>query len=902
MRIADSVCKSVFILKRESAIRNPHSEIHKEVIILLNKEQKTVETSPPAQKLVLQRGLTVRSVVITLFALLLMGIWIEYEECFVSGGPLAENSPPNGAIGIMLLLLLISGLLYRFRRSFGLVTAELVVVYCALLVAAPLMTQGMWHRMFGLLAAIPHNQDFKSYESLPSMLWPHGPNLVKDPHFSHGLSDYRYTGPGMPTYQKIEWQGKQWDCPVISAGSDASARAEVLYSLPRYDASGREILVPGEHFLLSLLIKASGCQSISSYYINTRADDGRPVNIFRGTSASTPTLALPGGFQRIGVCPLTIPQELKERLSLAIGITGPGTLALQDLQFINVEAVEGLYNGRKVVQQRHWNQLTKHNEYDFTLAKPDNMWSLAGLNYLVHGFIPVRQWLQPMFAWSLLIASLFLGILGFNVLMRRQWAENERFTFPMNIIPRQLLGGDTSIFSNLRTNKVMWWGFAITLLLALLKGINFYYPAVPAPNVDLQLNNYVTDPLLRAYLGHVNISVTFCLLAVALLVETDILFSIWSAFLIFQLFFLFGKAFSFNHFAGYPWEWQQGIGSFIAFAVLAIFAARRHLLQVFRKIFGMHTELSDSQEIFSYRAALFCMILSVLLLAAWGAWTKMGPAVSLLFFGWMLLCGFTASKIRAEAGMPFGYWMPYFGMLFVSAMGGFAVFGATGMLVATIASGFMCVSCFLFIAPVQVEMMELGRFFKVRPRDIGYGLFIGLLGGLFIGGFVLLCWAYGFGGQNFTYTWPYEQNWYFNGFRMAESTADNALKAGHLITGENAPLNFITNADAKGLGIGFLITCLLAALRSLFMWFPWHPLGYVLATTHFARGMWFMAFLAWFARVIVFRVGGAHTIRRGLVPLCVGLLLACVVSIVLFDIVGIYLHAHGVAVVYSKWP
>ena len=34
-------------------------------------------------------------------------------------------------------------------------------------------------------------------------------------------------------------------------------------------------------------------------------------------------------------------------------------------------------------------------------------------------------------------------------------------------------------------------------------------------------------------------------------------------------------------------------------------------------------------------------------------------------------------------------------------------------------------------------MMELGRFFKVRPRDIGYGLFLGLLGGLFIGVVVL---------------------------------------------------------------------------------------------------------------------------------------------------------------------
>ncbi len=274
----------------------------------------------------------------------------------------------------------------------------------------------------------------------------------------------------------------------------------------------------------------------------------------------------------------------------------------------------------------------------------------------------------------------------------------------------------------------------------------------------------MTDPLLRAYVGNINISIIFCLFSVALLVETDILFSIWSMFLLFQLFFLFGKVFSFNSIAGYPWEWQQAIGSFMAFGVLAIVAARRHLLQVFRHIAGQHTGLDDSQEIFSYRAALLCLILSVLLIAAWGAWTKMGPVVSLIFFGWMLLCGFAASKIRAEAGMPFGYWMPYYGMIFVSAMGGFAVFGTTGMLVATIASGFMCVSCFLFIAPVQVEMMELGAFSKCARAISAMACSSVCWAACLSAAFVLLCWAYGFGAQNFNYSWPYEQNWYFNGY------------------------------------------------------------------------------------------------------------------------------------------
>ncbi len=73
-------------------------------------------------------------------------------------------------------------------------TAELVVVYSALLVAAPLMTQGMWHRMFGLLAAFPHHQNFKAYQSLPTMLWPHGTNLIENPRFDNKnpLYGFRY--------------------------------------------------------------------------------------------------------------------------------------------------------------------------------------------------------------------------------------------------------------------------------------------------------------------------------------------------------------------------------------------------------------------------------------------------------------------------------------------------------------------------------------------------------------------------------------------------------------------------------------------------------------------------------------------------------------------------------------
>jgi len=104
------------------------------------------------------------------------------------------------------------------------------------------------------------------------------------------------------------------------------------------------------------------------------------------------------------------------------------------------------------------------------------------------------------------------------------------------------------------------------------------------------------------------------------------------------------------------------------------------------------------------------------------------------------------------------------------------------------------------------------------------------------------------------------------------------------------------------MGIGAGITCVLTFLRAKLTWFPFHPIGYVLASSYFMRGVWFSLMLAWLVRLVVFRVGGAQAMRRGLVPFCVGMFMACIASIVIFDVVGFWLRAQGVAEVYSKMP
>lgn len=862
-------------------------------------------------------GLTLRSLVVAVVAMFAMAVWIEYVEKFCAyGGPLAENFPPNAAVGVILAVMAVSALLCALHRPLRLSGAELVVVYCALVLAAPLCSQGLWGRFFGLLAAIPNNQDFKSYDSMPPMLWPHGENLVRNGRFRDGLDGFRHEGGGRIAWTNVDRGARgEWRSPVLDNGGDTNARVSLVCSIPRR-RGGREILTPGERFLFSMLVRAEGLQKDSLYFAEVQADSGPVRSAFVSTSATRPTFANPCGFERVGASPIAIPVSLTNELRLIVGLEGPGRLTLQDIEFMNVEAIEGLYSGRKLVSESGLSQLDE-SERDFTVVKPDSLFSLRGLKYLAAGLIPVRDWARPMAMWGALFGALFAGLLGLNILMRRQWAENERLLFPLALLPRHLLSEDESAVGEARfpifRNRAMWLGFAMTLPLVILRGLHFYNPSIPAPVIEPQsLSQLFSGTLARAYFqdvsvgGSVGAGFSFSLLSIALMMDTGVLLSLWVGYFAFQLWNLFGKAFNLTKYPGYPWRFQQTMGGYLAYAALAVFMGRRHIVEVARVVLGRDRSGSSSalgEERGRYRLALLLVAASLCVLAWWGAHTRMGWPVSLLFFGYMLSVGFVASRLRAECGAPFSYMTPYYGMQFVAAAGGFAVFGATGMLVATICSGFMTTSSFLLMSPTQVEMMELGRHLKVRQRDVWAGLALGLLGGVFIGGFTVLCWGYGFGANSLETLWPYQQNWYFHGFRTGEAAADRAFEAGTLFsTPETRPMDVFHNLDAKGLAVGAGITWLLALLRGLFVWFPLHPIGYVLASTHMMSGLWLSVLIAWAVRVLILRLGGTQAIRKGLVPFCVGMFLACVVSIIFFDAVGLYLRSMGISNVYAGMP
>ena len=89
------------------------------------------------------------------------------------------------------------------------------------------------------------------------------------------------------------------------------------------------------------------------------------------------------------------------------------------------------------------------------------------------------------------------------------------------------------------------------------------------------------------------------------------------------------------------------------------------------------------------------------------------------------------------------------------------------------------------------------------------------------------------------------------------------------------------------------ITCGLSAARLTLLRFPFHPLGYVLATTPLMSYAWGSILIAWLVRFVGLHLGGVRAIRNLLQPYMLGLILGSVLALLVWDAVGIVKIAQG---------
>ncbi|MBM3495867.1 MAG: hypothetical protein FJX72_16315, partial [Armatimonadetes bacterium] len=212
--------------------------------------------------------------------------------------------------------------------------------------------------------------------------------------------------------------------------------------------------------------------------------------------------------------------------------------------------------------------------------------------------LPWAAWVAPLAAWGLFVALIFFAYLCMAVLLRRQWVDNEKLSFPLVQLPLEMVR-PSGTDSGFMANRLTWVGFAIPAAVFGFNGLHQWYPSVPEVATDINLNELFRTPPWNALLFF-HAFVSFAAIGFLFLLPTDLLFSLW-------FFFLLTRgadvmAASLGHqpevmpmygclaFIGY-----QIIGCYVVMVGYMAWAARPHIALIWRSAFRFRGGSGDDE-------------------------------------------------------------------------------------------------------------------------------------------------------------------------------------------------------------------------------------------------------------------------------------------------------------------
>ncbi|MCC5877101.1 MAG: hypothetical protein JJU11_12850 [Candidatus Sumerlaeia bacterium] len=831
------------------------------------------------------RGLSACSILACIFAMLVTAILVQFCEMIeASANGIARHAVSPAAMMVFIPILLVISILSRATRFVILNRNELLAVCFCSLMAAPMASTGFWMMLVGPLGTIPKTAYFEVYDAYPKRLWPQSDNLFSGALDQDSVTGEQWRG-GTPQWIEATITGGESRLLPILRNTDPGDTSAIRLSLPIAGPADTfpTAIVPGEPYLLSVLMRPGDLEPGSEYYCHVYTD-GREhfdIEVFTGRSIGEVNHLHQTGFLRRGTYGVIIPEGTQGPVEIEIGLRGGGTLEIAECEMVSVGALDAIYRGRRVIDSETREMLPPG-------PLPHSLVESGGIRSMVTGNIPWGQWAAPFLSWYSFGALVLLGTLAIATIMHRQWVINERYPLPNTRIPMAILGGDDesqagSLEGGIWSNRIMWIGFSIALFWCLMKGWHAYNSNVPDMNIRVDLSPYFTDSGWgRTWRGeevrNVTFHVTAVILALAIFMELNVLFSLVLGFFLFRFQYFAGEATGMSAKQEFPYFREQQLGAFITYGLIIIFLARRHLWHSLKAGFFLPGDGAEHTR--RYRAAWSLLVLCFAGAALWAVWTGIPMRGILVFFATILLVGLVAMKLRAECGVLTGWFTPIALAGIIPLTGGMVFHGPEGILFMSIASYALFQYLFFITPGMQLEMMEMGRKFKMPGRDIVGVLLLGTLGALLLTGLVHLSLGFGVGGDNYNERWPYmDKTFILHDYNMA--IADANL----LLLPEDAPERAAAGGFKEGywgLIFGGGVTMILAGLRQAFSGFWFHPIGFIVGSTTMMELAWGSVLAAGVIRYITFKIGGSYAVRARLMPFFVGVFLGAITAHLVF--------------------
>jgi len=478
------------------------------------------------------------------------------------------------------------------------------------------------------------------------------------------------------------------------------------------------------------------------------------------------------------------------------------------------------------------------------------------------GRVPWRAWALPLTMWTLFLTAWGVSMLGVMALFRQQWVDKERLTFPIAQLVldiadqqgRRVLGG---FFGN----PLMWIGFVLACLFNISNILRAWNPAIPAMGQNYDIGRLFTERPLSA-IRPLSIAWRPENIGLGYLVSTEITLSVWVFYLALRLANVMATGAGLE-IPGFPFDREQSFGAYVALGIFLVWVGRFQLRDILSRALTYGREAVDPDEPMSSRTAVLCALGGLTFMLAFAIKAGMLWWTALIYFALVLLFALVYARARAEAGAAMVWLFPFYlhkqMMIHIGGSQPFASSGGFQNL--TIFSTFMFVSRGYYQSNMayQAEAMKIGQEARLRQRTLSWWLTAAVVIG-FAGAAFIHLHAYYMHGANIL-----EGGTTQGGYRVTLARTEFEELSGFM-KAHRLPDRPRTYAALSGA----TIVAALVLLRTYFLRFPLHPLGFAMVTAY-GGPLWGPFLLVWLIKTAILRLGGMRAYRRG-IPFFLGLI------------------------------
>jgi len=486
--------------------------------------------------------------------------------------------------------------------------------------------------------------------------------------------------------------------------------------------------------------------------------------------------------------------------------------------------------------------------------------------------VPWDAWWVPLGTWTAFTLATYVVMVCLLTLVRRQWIDSEKLLFPLVVVPLEVMAEPERgrLLSEFFRNKIMWIGCAAGFLVHFYNGLPGYIPGLPVLEICQWGKIVPTGPWGRPWSSwwEIRFAVLPLIIGLSFLLTSEVSFSLWAFYWLGKFEQALGVSLGLEGLtlrtpgASFPFTGHQTAGAYLAFAGASLWIARRPIKQIIAAGLGLSSKAPDDvDEPLSYRASVWGLVLGLAFMVGWCAYAGIPILVSLAI---LLIChGYLLAMTRlvAEAGMPWVAepdWRSHDIIRSVLPTATMTPKAWTGVGMLLAYTHDMRVSSM----PRILQCFKMTEQAQMSNRHHTVAIAIAVL--------VSIPFSY----------WAFLEAGYTHGGITINLYRFSSLARQPGIYMERVLTQSITHTDWPGLaiiGYGAAKTIALVVLRMKYLWWPLHPVGYVMSYITYLHREWLSVMIGWASQALLLRYGG-HTAYRKMRPFFLGLILGAMLA------------------------